>query len=122
MLTELDDYDWREAFGYAGEPDTNATDHGGASVSVAEGASCSAERFTRDDVLMILHKQDGEGDERPWLMLGRLKDGRWFYLEASCDYTGWDCQAGGFAVVAEDFDRLVQFGLGDNARTLWGLG
>jgi hypothetical protein len=73
-------------------------------------------RVHRIEVVIVDH------DGAPWRCAGILRDGRAFYLEAGCDYTGWDCQASGTATVAEDWDRLVQFGMGSDARTLWGLG
>lgn len=113
MIETLDDYDWGQAFGYA---------CGSACISTAPGSSCSANEFTREDVSELRHATAGEHDESNWMAAGVLSDGRCFYLEAGCDYTGWDCQASGFAVVADDWEALVQFGMGDNARTAWGLG
>lgn len=118
MLGLLYDANWRQAFGYAGEPDTDAHE---PNVTVALGSSCSASAFTREDVESISYHRDGEHDETNWLMCGRLHDGRWFYLEAWCDYTGWDCVAGGSVVVADTWIDLVRYGLTDEARELWGL-
>ncbi len=109
MKEELNSYDWEEVFKYAG-PD------------LATGATCSADAFSREDVAELRHCTEGENDEASWRCAGILRDGRAFYIEAWCDYTGWGCQEGGSSVVAEDWDRLVQFGMGSDARTLWGLG
>jgi hypothetical protein len=118
MLEQLDKYDWGEVFGFAGEPDTCAAAyHDGASVSAAEGdTQVSVNEFTRDDVVEILVMSDGENDGPSWLGVFRLRDGRFAFLSASCDYTGWDCQAGGAAVVALDLTHLIAFGMGDYDR------
>jgi hypothetical protein len=47
---------------------------------------------------------------------GRLKDGRWFLLAAGCDYTGWDCQAGGVAKIADSREELEQYGITDEQK------
>ena len=59
-----DDYDWKEVFNYANG-------------------------YTREDVAYIVARYDGYNDGDNWEMVGALKDGRWFYLTAGCDYTGW---------------------------------
>ena len=104
MLPELDDYDWREAFDCGNPP------------SLVAGAFCTTDCFNREDVVRILELSDGINDGNPWVIAGELKDGRWFYLEAWCDYTGWDCQAGGHSWVSHSLDNLVQFGLTSSGR------
>lgn len=114
---ELDDYNWREAFGYAGEEGTCAG--GGHSPSRVEGATCSEDPFSRADVAVVLGSTYGEHDGAQWEIAGVLFDGRWFYLNAGCDYTGWDCHAGGQAWVADDKDSLIQFGIPAETRDVW---
>jgi len=92
-----DSYDWREAFVYA--------DH----IRVAY--NCKPDGFSMDDVAEITAASEGENDGPSWLMCGRLNDGRWFYLSAGCDYTGWDCQAGGDAQVADTLSNLKQYAM-----------
>jgi hypothetical protein len=80
MLAELDNYDWQEVFKYA-EPDSLNKCAGDEAVSNAG--------FSREDVVAILHYEDGINDEKNWEMLGFVRDGRWFYISAGCDYSGW---------------------------------
>jgi hypothetical protein len=120
MIELLDDDDWRQAFGYAGEPNTDARFHK-LKIATAIGSTCSAAPFTREDVIHIEHATPGENNGPPWRICGLLADGRWFYLEAGCDYTGWDCQAGGSTTLADSRDALIQFALTQEARALWGL-
>lgn len=113
MLEELQGWDWRAAFEYAGEPDAS---YGSPNVSAVEGAWCQPTLFGREDVIEIYGIDEGEHDGPSWIVAGLLQDGRHFYLEAGCDYTGWDCQAGGSAWVADTRDQLIQFGLTERAR------
>ncbi len=96
MLQALDDYDWREAFAYADPEWVIGTANYGQ-----KGAT-----FDREDVVELGGVSCGENDGAEWIAFGRLKDGRWFFLSAGCDYTGWDCQAGGRSVCAETRELL----------------
>lgn len=120
MKPELDNYDWKEAFGYAGE-------EGACGQAVIRPAlppdlhTYNLSPFTREDVALVCGLIEGENDGPPWRIYGQLKDGRWFYLEAGCDYTGWDCQAGGSATISDNKEELIRFGLDDRARKLFKL-
>lgn len=118
MLAVLNDPDWGEAFGYAGE---GARSGSGEPMRVEGATAVSVDRFTREDVEEVIGITVGENDGEPWEVAGRLRDGRWFFLTAWCDYTGWDCQAGGQAWVADDRDSLIQFGITAVTRERWGL-
>ena len=86
MNPALDDYNWAEAFGYAGAPDRY-----GEGLPVAVGdTDVSVAPFTREDVNVLKHAYEGEHDGDDWVCVGQLRDGRWFALNAGCDYTGWD--------------------------------
>jgi hypothetical protein len=112
MLQALDDYDWKEAFGYAGEPGTC----GEAAIEPVPGAACAATPFARDDVAEIFALIEGENDEKEWIGVLRLNDGRFACLAAGCDYTGWDCQARGRAYVADSLESLARFGMDNDQR------
>lgn len=86
-------YDWEAAFGYASAPDR------------VEGATCSRDAVAREDVVEVKHIDEGYNDGDSWIVCGRLRDGRWFFLSAWCDYDG-----------------LAQFGFGSDERTRWGIG
>jgi hypothetical protein len=64
----LNDYNWREAFGYAGESDTCAGN--------------KKAQFTRADVRRIIAISEGEHDGNPWLILVQLWDGNYGALQA----------------------------------------
>lgn len=76
------DYNWCEAFGFA--------------------------PFLVTDVAEVLYAVDGEHDADSWVGIFRLKDGRIGYLTAGCDYTGWDCQAGGHGDTRPTLDEVVR--------------
>lgn len=107
MATWRDDYDWKEAFVYAKE------------IRLSTG--CTAEPFTMNDVAEVIKAVNGENDGPSWLMAGKLKDGRFFLLDAGCDYTGWDCQAGGDAAVAGSLDELIRMGMTNDTRERLGF-
>lgn len=48
--------------------------------------------------------EDWEG-EHLWLI--EVSDGRFLYISASHDYTGWDCQAGGIVVYYDSRESLL---------------
>jgi hypothetical protein len=101
LFAELLDYDWCEAFAYAkGE---------WISDGPARGERPN-QPFDRKDVAEIYGSDEGENDGASWIMLGKLKNGLFFFLSAGCDYTGWDCQAGGNAFVSDNLNNLITFG------------
>ena len=63
------DYDWKEAWEFA--------------------------QADMDDVDEILASDDGCNEGPNWICVAKLKNGTFLVLRAGCDYTGWDCQAGG---------------------------
>lgn len=91
MLEVLDDCDWEEVFGYANDADRCCC-FGGTPYNI-EGVSqdhyVSESLFYREDVVEIYGMYEGMNEEEDWLIAGLLQDGRHFYIEAGCDYTGW---------------------------------
>lgn len=109
MIERLNDYDWQEAFEYANP------------YPAVPGGDVGTSPFFREDVVEIAGAEEGLNDGEEWRIYGRLGDGRWFYLEAWCDYTGWDCQAGGDAWVAGTRQEIEKFGLTRSARLVFGV-
>lgn len=118
MLERLKEFDWQQAFGYAGEPDTCGTP---SVVECIPGVGIDASPFTCADVDEVYFADDGENDGKDWVIAGRLKDGRFFGLRAYCDYTGWDCCAGGHARIARSYDEMIWFALEPDERERFGL-
>ena len=70
--------DWWEVFKYAADVE-----------AVPEGCGVDASGFTTADVERVELHSDGENEGPDWIAAGLLRDGRWFYVSAGCDYTGW---------------------------------
>lgn len=68
------------------------------------------------DIATVERHRDGQNDGDPWLAMGTLKGGRWFFLSAWCDYTGWGCQDGGHCEVSHSRDELIRLCMGDDER------
>jgi hypothetical protein len=64
---------------------------------------------------------DAGGSEVTLVLLGTLKDGRWFGLEAWNDYTGWGCQDGCDIYVGPTREDVVANGLTVEGRNHLGL-
>lgn len=120
MLEVLDTYDWQEAFGYAGESNAFGSPCIVAALPTAQ-QHYNLSAFTREDVKEITGMSEGENDGANWLIYGQLKDGRWFFLSAGCDYTGWDCQASGVATIAKSKTEIERFGMGTEDRERLGV-
>ncbi len=112
MLAEIaNGYDWEEAFKYAS----------GEWATGTGKEKLPAEPFDREDVVEVRALAEGENDGDDWICLGKLKTGRWFFLSAGCDYTGWDCQAGGRAYIADAVEQLVALVLTPDDKRRLGL-
>ena len=62
------------------------------------------------DLEELYYYQEGENDESPWILIGKLKivdKTYFFHLDASCDYTGFDCQGGGVVTIESTFEDLA---------------
>jgi len=91
VLPELCDYDWGEAFHYANSPDISTGDACGEQhVDPVLFSKVSKKGFSTEDVEVIISMVDGENDGPSWSGIFKLNDGRFAFLEAGCDYTGWD--------------------------------
>ena len=71
--------DWNEAFKVA---INNIT-------AVVGDNEVSTEPFEPKDIMWFIGTIEGENDEENWEAAFILKDGRFVYMEAGCDYTGW---------------------------------
>lgn len=95
MLEEISDYNWAKAFEYAGvEEDVKdefySRDGCPNIDAVLSEENTPVDNFVREDVVEIYGVSDGDHDGPDWIVYGKLKDGRFFFLAAGCDYTGWD--------------------------------
>jgi hypothetical protein len=61
------------------------------------------------------------GSELDMLVIGKLKDRRWFYVSAGNDYTGWGCQDYSEVRIAPTRKQLVEQALTDSDRRALGI-
>lgn len=106
----LDTFDWNHIFNHYAVP-----------APVPGDTVLTTPFASRAAVDSIFYQREGEPDGENWELAGRLKDGRWFYIEAGCDYTGWGCQEGGHSVVASTKPKLIRLGLGKEQRIRAGV-
>lgn len=106
------DYNWQAAFEY--NPD-------GLVPSRTEGFTGSTEPFTLDEIVEVIAVSEGENDGPDWLAAFRLQDNRLIFVNAGCDYTGWDCRSGACSVVAATLDELIRWGMSPEQRERLGL-
>lgn len=117
MLKQLDSDDWAEVFGEGTGGNCTAIKPQPQPPSY----SGSVETFNREDVSEIFKMEDGENDEKDWIIYGRLKDGRYFAARGGCDYTGWDCRASNSGDVAATKEDIERFGLTADERLRFGI-
>lgn len=79
---DIDFSSWGYAFAYANGKRAKPE------VAVP-GLTTDTTPFDRADVKEIYGIDPGFNDGPPWICYGKLKDGRYFFLTAWCDYTGW---------------------------------
>lgn len=60
--------------------------------------------------------EEGGHDEGEWNLLAKLKNGKYIFFTAWCDYTGFDCQSGIKLYVAKDIVTLVDKAMDKNQR------
>jgi hypothetical protein len=94
-LSEFNTYDWNKVFAFSD--------------------------FDLSKVIKILYASEGWNDGDCWMIAGVLTDGRYFYIEAGCDYTGWDCQCSGSCSMSNTLDNLIRYEMTDNARYRFGI-
>lgn len=79
-----------------------------------------AQGFVLEDVAEVLASVKGENDGANWVAILRLQDGRYAYLTAWCDYTGWGCREGGESATSNTFEGIAQHLTDDDRSRLEG--
>lgn len=83
--TMTESYDWNAAFEH------NPEGWQARVVHPEQGPLNERVTWGFADIQQILALQDGARDEESWIALLWLNDGRYVFVTAGCDYTGWDC-------------------------------
>lgn len=74
-----------------------------------------------EEVVDVINADEGENDGESWICYGQLANNSFFFLTAWCDYTGWDCQAGGEFFTHYDLEQLKRFNMSDRDRERLGI-
>lgn len=74
---------WKEAL------DVAMRDNRGAVDSIIALENVSSASFAWTDVREVLGSAEGDNDGPSWIAALLLKDGRYAFIRAWCDYTGW---------------------------------
>lgn len=102
-----EDYDWQQVFRYTDNPSNPLT------------REIIHQAYQIDDIAEILATVDGENDGPDWVGAFLMKDGRYLLVRAGCDYTGWDCQAGGSAEWCSTAEELKAIATPEERERLW---
>lgn len=111
--------DWQYVFEYSSGRDESG--NGGQTPEHVLVNECDTAPFDTEDVARVLHMAEGDNDGEPWVIVVRLRDGRFGYIKAGCDYTGWDCRAGGTSYVARSLDLIERFACDESDRKRLGI-
>ena len=69
-----------------------------------------------DQLETIYAYQEGENDEQAWILLGRTSDDDFVFMQASCDYTGFNCRGGGTVAVSDDWSTMWNMYMTESIR------
>lgn len=67
----------------------------------------------------FLWVHEGENDADPWLALGILENGIYFFYKGECDYTGFDCQGNMILYSARVLPTLLDYAMGIWEYNCW---
>ena len=65
-------------------------------------------KFGFDDVQEVISAVEGENDGDHWELIVKLKTGQYGWLNAWCDYSGWDCQSGGRSGTCDSHEDAIK--------------
>ncbi len=71
-----------------------------------------------NSIACVLAYSEGQNDERPWHLLGRLLNGNFFYLVADCNYSGFDCRGKMALYAAPDVQTIIDLAMTPAARRI----
>jgi len=64
--------------------------------------------FRFEDVALVLASVMGENDGPDYYWIIAMKDHTYAYITGGCDYTGWDCQAGGTVTIYPTLRQAIE--------------
>lgn len=84
-------------------------------IQLRNAASCTT-RFPHN-IEAVYYYEIGWNDGDDWRLIGVLDDGTYFYFEAGCDYTGFDCQGFMRLYLSMDMDDLLDRAVKESVST-----
>lgn len=63
--------------------------------------------FKVEEIETLIACYPGAADEDSWHYIAKLKDGKFGWVTASCDYTGWGCQEGGEGKICTSIEDAI---------------
>lgn len=66
----------------------------------------------------VIFAQEGENDGDSWIIVALHQNGYYILFDASCDYTGFDCQGGGLVLYTKSASDMYEFGFDQWMRDL----
>lgn len=70
-----------------------------------------------DEFAKVYFCQKGENEGNAWIFIIQREDGVYVYFNASCDYTGFDCQGAGIVYYSSDWNVFWNMCLDTNGRS-----
>ena len=80
----------------------------GGDYDFSRMCECTDPGYTLEDVRRIFAVHEGQSDGEAWHWIVMLNDGRVCLTIGSCDYTGWDCQAGSDSTFVRDLEEAAK--------------
>jgi hypothetical protein len=90
----------------------------GSLSKIDESEDVSTKSLNISDIEIVLAYDEGENDGENWIFIFKAYDGRYAFMSAGCDYTGFDCRAFfSGSNISYSLSNLINFGLDDNERS-----
>lgn len=64
-------------------------------------------RFEFKDIESVVSAVEGEPDETDWKLIVKLTTGKFGWLTAWCDYSGWGCREGGESGICNSLEEAT---------------
>lgn len=87
-------------------------------ASEASDAPAPTELLNHDLFEKVIFAQEGENDGDSWIIVALHQNGYYILFDASCDYTGFDCQGGGLLLYTKSASDMYEYGFDQWTRDL----
>lgn len=85
---------------------------------IEQSEEVSTKSLSISDIEVVLAYDEGENDGENWIFILKAYDGRYAFMSAGADYTGFQCRSWiSGSHVSYNLNSLINFGLDDNERS-----